>query len=82
MKAKPMKLDIQKESSDNYAHVVARLGNRHRIILCRNGIQRIIQRTAGNGWTGFSYHTDVVSLTRRLKSLGLPTDCTEGMGPL
>jgi hypothetical protein len=85
MKAKPMKppkQDHEKESHDLYHNVVARIGNRHRIIICRDGIQRIIQRTAGKGWQGFSYHTDVVSLKRKLKNLGLPTDCTDDMVPM
>jgi hypothetical protein len=85
MKAKEMKepkKDYEKESHDLYQGVITMLGNRHRLILCRDGIQRIIQKTAGKGWQGFSYHTDVVSLKRRLASLGLDTSCTDTMVPV
>ena len=89
MKAKEMtppkrkpKEDHEKESHDNYEKVLARLGNRHRLILCRDGIQRIIQRTAGSSWRGISFHTDVVSLKRRLTELGLDASCTDGMEKL
>lgn len=82
MKAKEMKLDQDKESHDLYSDVIARVGNNHRIILVRSPSQYILQRSKGNGWHGFSFHTDVSSLTRRLKSLGLDASCTETMVPV
>ena len=82
MKAKEMKEPHEKETHDLYQGVITMLGNRHRLIICRDGIQRIIQKSAGKGWQGFSYHTDVVSLKRRLESLGLDASCTDGMQTL
>jgi hypothetical protein len=82
MKAKPMKQDHEKESHDNYSDIIARIGNNHRIILVRSPSQYILQRSKGNGWHGFSFHTDVVSLRRKLKNLQLDDSCTDTMVPV
>jgi hypothetical protein len=89
MKAKEMtppkrkpKQDHEKEGSDNYSDIIARVGNRHRVILVRVPSQYVLQKSTNKGWCGFSYHTDVRSLTRKLKSLGLDTSCTDTMVPV
>jgi hypothetical protein len=82
MKAKPMKQDHEKESHDLYSDVIARIGNNHRIILVRSPSQYILQRSKASSWYSFSFHTDVRSLTRKLKNLGLDTSCTDTMVPV
>lgn len=77
-----MKEDYEKESHDLYQGTITMLGNRHRLIICRDGIQRIIQRTAGKGWQGISFHTDVKSLRRVLLEKGLDASVTDGMQKL
>lgn len=48
-----------KESDDAYLGVVVRLNDRWRVIVCRNGIQWILQtakkRRDGTAWEGRSY---------------------------
>ena len=80
-KRKP-KQDHEKEGSDNYRDIIARVGNRHRIILAHNPAQYILQKSYSKGWVGFSYHLDTRSLARRLESLGLDASCTDTMVPV
>ena len=50
--------DAHRESSDHYSYVILRLNNRWRIILCRQGLQWILQRREsfhGGAWRGFRY---------------------------
>ena len=79
---KEPKKDHEKESHDLYQDVITMLGNRHRLILCRDGIQRIIQKSASKGWQGISFHTDVKSLRRVLLEKGLDASCTDTMVPV
>lgn len=48
------------ESADDYPGVIARLAPRWRVIVCRDGLQWIIQQGKRNGptlaWRGRSYH--------------------------
>jgi len=44
-----------REESDSYP-VIARIGNRVRVIECRDGIQWIVQRLIGDRWRGVSFH--------------------------
>ena len=62
------------ESASNYPHIVCNIGRYRRVILCRDGLQWIIQASDGkNGgrrrWTGKSYVTSrdkLIELCRRL----------------
>ena len=56
------------ETSDDYGAVLVVLDHRHRVIICRDGIQWIIQRRKPGGaarpWRGVSYHTTRNALIR------------------
>ena len=62
------------ESASNYPHIVCNIGRNRRVILCKDGLQWIIQSSDGeNGggrrWTGKSYVTSrdkLIELCRRL----------------
>lgn len=43
------------EAADDYPDIITRLTPEWRIILCRDGIQWILQRLTGNRWRGQSY---------------------------
>ena len=50
--------DAHRESSDHYSYVILSLNDRWRIILCRQGLQWILQRREnlhGGAWRGFRY---------------------------
>ena len=71
----PTKHPDCRESSDAYCRVIAG-DDKHRIIVCRHGIQFIIQRVAGRGtsitgreWRGISYHRERASLIRRVEEI-------------
>ena len=63
------------ESASNYPHIVCNIGRNRRVILCKDGLQWIIQSSDGeNGggrrWTGKSYVTSrdkLIELCRRLE---------------
>lgn len=62
-----------KESADNYRAVIAMLNTRWRVILCRDGIQWILQRRDGERgggarWTGRSYCRARASLLRACRT--------------
>ena len=65
---------FKKETSSNYPHIVCNIGRNRRVILCKDGLQWIIQSSDGeNGggrrWTGKSYVTSrdkLIELCRRL----------------
>jgi hypothetical protein len=49
---------MSRESYENYDRVVARLSDKHRVILCRDGVQWILQRKISNEddcWRGRSF---------------------------
>jgi hypothetical protein len=63
-----------KESSDDYHRVVAILNPRHRVIICRDGIQLILQRRAGERhgrarWDSRSYCRTREGLNRVCREL-------------
>lgn len=77
-----------RESSDRYIRVIA--GNqKFRIILCRDQIQWVLQRSVGRDtsltereWRGFSYHLERRLLIRRVKEIcGSPiNELSDGAG--
>lgn len=46
-----------RESDDNYARIVASLNNRWRVILCKDGLQWVLQwkRKSSDKWDGHSF---------------------------
>jgi len=56
------------ETSDSYAGVIARLCPRHRVIICRDGIQLITQRRKNGGaerpWRSLRYFRTREALMR------------------
>ena len=76
-----------RERDDAYKDVVAQLTPRWRVIICRDGIQWILQRkeaSHGGPWRGVSYHTNRDGLLRACGSLNLLSDAnsTEILGEL
>ena len=62
-----------RERDDAYRNVVAQLAPRWRVIICRDGIQWILQRkeaSHGGPWRGVSYHTSRDGLIRACGSVG------------
>ena len=45
----PTRARNTQETSDSYAHVLLQIGNRHRVIVCRDAIQWILQRRKNGG---------------------------------
>lgn len=43
------------EQAEDYPHVIAQLNPTWRVILCRDGIQWIVQHRTGNRWRSSSY---------------------------
>jgi hypothetical protein len=77
------------EESDSYPNVVARLGHDWRIIVCRDGIQWIVQRCAGTRhgrarWEARCYCRTREGLLRRCRGfLGeLPDDIAADLARL
>ena len=63
-----------RERDDCYADVVIHLASRWRVIICKDGIQWIIQKKEASHagpWRGVSYHTCRDSLMRTCGSLNL-----------
>ena len=63
-----------RESSDHYSYVILRFTNRWRIILCRQGLQWILQRREnlhGGAWRGFRYFRTRKALIEECGRLGL-----------
>ena len=61
------------ERDDAYRYVVAQLAPRWRVIVCKDGIQWILQRkeaSHGGPWRGVSYHTNRDRLLRACGSVG------------
>jgi len=68
-----------RETADDYPHIVARLSDKWRVILCPAGIQWILQkRDTGNapstGWRGVSYCVTREALVRLCGGLESPVD--------
>lgn len=63
------------ETAPNYSHIVCSIGQNRRVILCKGGLQWIIQSSDGERggrrrWTGKSYTTSrdkLIKLCRRLE---------------
>lgn len=53
-----------KEEADDYPRVVCQLNDHWRVILCKDGIQWILQKWAGQRWRGRSYCTTKSALLR------------------
>ena len=61
-----------RERDDAYRNVVAQLAPRWRVIVCKDGMQWILQRkesSHGGPWRGVSYHTNRDGLLRACGSL-------------
>ena len=61
-----------RERDDGYKGVVAQLTTRWRVIVCKDGMQWILQRkeaSHGGPWRGVSYHTNRDGLLRACGSL-------------
>ena len=76
-----------RERDDAYRNVVAQLAPRWRVIVCKDGIQWILQRkeaSHGGPWRGMSYHTNRDGLIKVSGSLNLLSDAnsTEILGEL
>ena len=68
-----------RERDDNYTRVIVQLAPRWRIIICKDGIQWILQRKEASHagpWRGMSYHTNRDGLLRVCGSL--ETACCGG----
>ncbi len=68
-----------RETADDYPHIVTRLSDRWRVIVCAGGVQWILQkRDAGNapsnGWRGVSYCLTRKALLRLCGGLESPVD--------
>ena len=69
-----LKPKLKRETSDSYEGVICRIAKTHRVILCKDGLQWIIQSSDGERggrrrWTGKSYTTSrdkLIKLCRRL----------------
>jgi hypothetical protein len=55
---------------DDACPVIARIGNRHRVVECRDRIQWIVQRLIGSRWRGVSFHRDREALIERSGATG------------
>ncbi len=68
-----------RESADDYPHIVARLSDKWRVILCPAGIQWILQRrdgerAGGTRWAGVGYCLTRDALLRLCRGLESPGD--------
>jgi hypothetical protein len=57
-----------RESDDDYSNVIAQLGPTHRVIVCKDNIQWIVQRRK-DSWRSLHYLTSRDGVLRRLKGL-------------
>lgn len=55
-----------RESDDDYKHVVTMLSSRWRVVLCKDGLQWVLQRKGGarSGWRGQSFCVTREALVR------------------
>ena len=73
------KAATHRETSDNYSAVVVQLEPRWRVIVCKDGIQWILQKREAEpshdgNWRGKSYFACKESLIKACGSLGLLSD--------
>ena len=71
-----------RETADDYPHIIARISDKWRVIVCAGGIQWILQkRDAGNapsnGWRGVGYCLTREALLRLCGGLESPVDPSE-----
>lgn len=66
------------EAAEDYPDVIAKLNMEWRIILCRDGIQWILQRHTGGRWRSLSYCRTRDGLLRCIRDAGIPSDVVEG----
>ena len=75
-----------RERDDGYKGVVAQLAPRWRVIICKDGIQWIVQQkesSHGGPWRGVSYHTNRDGLLRVCGRVGaLNNDVLEALEAL
>ena len=75
-----------RERDDNYNGVIVQLAPRWRVIVCKDGIQWILQRKEASHagpWRGMSYHTNRDGLLRACGSVGaLNNDILEALEAL
>ena len=57
-----------RESDDDYSNVIAQLGPTHRVIVCKDNIQWIVQRRK-DSWRSLHYLTSRDGVLRRVKGL-------------
>ena len=74
-KLNPLTGPSHRESDDNYARVVAHLGDSWRVIVCRDDLQWILQRRDGERagrarWTGVGYCLTPEALLRLCRASG------------
>lgn len=65
-----------RERDDDYQHTIYQVDDRHRVSVCAEGIQYLIQYRAGktDNWIGRKYFSDLKGIERGLKDLNLPLD--------
>ncbi|MBO6540739.1 MAG: hypothetical protein JJ969_15235 [Rhizobiaceae bacterium] len=56
-----------RETSSDYPYIVTTLNSQHRLIVCPEGIQWIVQKWKGNRWRNESYHRTRDPLLRHLR---------------
>ena len=75
-----------KERDDNYNSVIVQLAPRWRVILCKDGMQWIVQQkeaSHGGPWRGMSYYTNRDGLLRACGRVGaLNNDVLEALEAL
>ena len=75
-----------RERDDGYKSVVAQLTTRWRVIVCKDGMQWIVQQkeaSHGGPWRGMSYHTNRDGLLRACGRVGaLSNDVLEALEAL
>lgn len=59
----------RRETDDDYDEVVARLGPNHRVIVCADDIQWIVQDKSGVHWRSQAFCTSRAGVLRRTKGL-------------
>ena len=59
----------ERERDDHYSRVIVNLNSNWRVIVCKDGIQWILQSRRGAEWRGRSYHTSRDSLSRVVRQV-------------
>jgi hypothetical protein len=59
----------RREKDDDYDNVIAQLGPKHRVIVCADDIQWIVQENKGKEWRSQHYCTSRYGVLRRVKGL-------------